>query len=141
MFHEGDVLRKWRDANAWTQEALAKRAGVDKNTITRLEKGEDSRTDTLRVVVVALGHTVEELHRALNQHGDLQPGEPDLLRRWRGLSLEAKEKLTAVIRLTEELEGAARARGARETESARSPLVVPPTGGHRKRTARSRGLR
>ena len=117
VFTEGDVLRKWRDARRWTVVGLAKRAGVDKNTISRVERGEATRTDTLREIVGALGHTLEELHRVLNHDGELEPSEREHLARWRRLSEEARVRISGVIRLADEYESAMLRTVEPETES------------------------
>lgn len=65
MFHTGDVIRKWRTAKGWKNEKLAEHAKVDKNTVTRAERGEPTGTDTLERIVTALGHTMKELHSAV----------------------------------------------------------------------------
>lgn len=139
VFHEGDVLRKWREAREWTVVALAAKAGVDKNTVSRVERGEPTRTDTLRDIVAALGHTLEELHRALNHPGELQPGEMEFLTRWRRLSEEARSRISGVVRLAEDYEGRVRQTSERETAPAHLPRVSHPS--EASRTPRGRAKR
>lgn len=57
VFHAGDVIRKWREGKGWSAKELAKRADIDKNTMTRLENGHVHGSKKLRSVLTALGHT------------------------------------------------------------------------------------
>lgn len=104
VFNEGDVIRKWREQRQLTVVDLAKRAGVDKNTITRAEASENTRTDTLRVIVEALGHTIDELHATLSGRDGLTSSEREHLHLWRALSESSRERLNGVVRMTRELE-------------------------------------
>lgn len=61
VFHRGDVLRKWREQRRLSQRELAKRARIDKNTVTRAERGDSITTATLEAIVRSLGHTTREL--------------------------------------------------------------------------------
>lgn len=105
VFHEGDVLRKWRDQRQLTVQQLAKAAGVDKNTITRAERGENTRTDTLRALVEALGYTLDELHRAVSATGVvLTSAERAHLETWRALSEDGKERAGSFVKMVRDLE-------------------------------------
>lgn len=48
-------LYAYRLAQALTQAELAKRSGVDRNTILRLEQGYPARASTVRKLCAALG--------------------------------------------------------------------------------------
>ncbi len=91
LFHAGDVVRKWRMAGGLTNGDLADLAGVDKNTITRIENGDSVTTEKLGDVVLALGHTVAELYRALGVPDHLAGEEFTLLAAYRRLSPEHRE--------------------------------------------------
>lgn len=69
VFTRGDVIRKWREKKGWKAETLAKQAGVDRNTITRVESDGSLRDSTLARVVRALGHTMAELYAAVARYG------------------------------------------------------------------------
>lgn len=54
-FHLGDRVRKLRKAKDWTQDELAKKAGLSRDTIVNLEESPESRkAHTLRQVARAL---------------------------------------------------------------------------------------
>jgi len=57
-------LRAWRARRALTQNELAERAGVARNTVARTERGEVARFPTVRKFAEALGITVEQLQHA-----------------------------------------------------------------------------
>lgn len=57
VFHEGDLVRKLRTAEGrdWTVEQLAEKAGLNKGTVSKLERGElDPRKSTLEKIAAAL---------------------------------------------------------------------------------------
>lgn len=58
-----DNIKKYRNKLALTQEALARKADISYNTITKLEeKGiKNPRMDTLKKLAIALNITVDEL--------------------------------------------------------------------------------
>lgn len=62
VFTIGDVIRKLRDLSGWSQEELGKRAGVNKETIVRVEAGLSTTTDTLTRIAEALGSNVASLY-------------------------------------------------------------------------------
>jgi transcriptional regulator with XRE-family HTH domain len=66
-WHDGDVVRKLRDAFEWTLKDLAKKSGVDIQTIHRLEKGQtkEAKRDTLRKLAEAFNLTARELEDAV----------------------------------------------------------------------------
>lgn len=68
MFHRGDVIKKLRRRRGWTIQQLAKVSGVNKATISGLERGEGNpQEDTIRKLAVALGTTAPELYAATAQ--------------------------------------------------------------------------
>jgi transcriptional regulator with XRE-family HTH domain len=73
VFHRGDILRKWRESRALTAQDVADRAGINKNVVTRAEKGLGLREDTLRRMLRALGKTPLDLEAALERYGDGEP--------------------------------------------------------------------
>lgn len=105
IFQTGDVLRKWR-GDRWTVEELAERAGLDKNTISRAERNQPTRTDTLEQIVTALGHTMKELHEAL---GHASPADAAWLAQLHALSDESRERVSGLTRQLSQLEEALRA--------------------------------
>lgn len=57
VFHTGDLVRKLRTAEGrdWTVEMLAEKAGLNKATVSKLERGElDPRKSTLEKIAGAL---------------------------------------------------------------------------------------
>lgn len=63
-FHLGDAFRKARELRRWKVVDLAERAGVDKNTVVRIER--NGGTDESRAkVAAALGYTLDELRAAV----------------------------------------------------------------------------
>jgi transcriptional regulator with XRE-family HTH domain len=54
-------LKGQRERKALTQEELANKSGVAKNTILRIEKGGDAYPGTARKIAAALGVEPEEL--------------------------------------------------------------------------------
>ena len=51
----GKQVRSARQAARWTQHALCARAGISRDTLSRLERGEPVDTSTLMKVLSALG--------------------------------------------------------------------------------------
>lgn len=62
MFNVGDVVRKLRQERGWGVVELSERAGVDKGTISALERGKDFRAQTLEAIASALGMTVPKIY-------------------------------------------------------------------------------
>ncbi len=60
--HLGERIRRFRQRVGWTQEELAKRAGMGRVTLSRLESGDQSpRYRTLVALAKALGVSVSDL--------------------------------------------------------------------------------
>ncbi|WP_349826754.1 helix-turn-helix transcriptional regulator [Brevibacterium litoralis] len=55
MVHIARGLRRVREAQCLSQEALAEQAGVSRVTISRIENGRDVSTTTLAKVAASLG--------------------------------------------------------------------------------------
>ena len=56
-------LRAWRDSRTLTQDELAVRAGVTRNTVIRAEADLDVRQSTVRKLARGLGITPARLRR------------------------------------------------------------------------------
>lgn len=54
-------LRPWRERRALTQEELAKKAGINTRTVSRIELGYHARPPTVRKLATALGVDPEQL--------------------------------------------------------------------------------
>jgi predicted transcriptional regulator len=50
----GKEIRDWRTRLQWSQETLARRAGVTVRTIWRVEDGADSQLSTYQAIIEAL---------------------------------------------------------------------------------------
>jgi transcriptional regulator with XRE-family HTH domain len=59
---DSGIVLSLREEKSMTQEELAERAGVDRRTIQRLEKGQRISTRTLNSIAKALGVTPMSLH-------------------------------------------------------------------------------
>ena len=59
MLELGDRIRSARQQAKLTQADLSKRAGIARDTLSRLERGEPVDTPTLMRVLSALGHRLE----------------------------------------------------------------------------------
>jgi len=77
MFHLGDVVRKLREAKGLTQTQLGQRAaGLNKDTIRRIEQGESMRQDTLARIAAALDRSLPELYGYLPADPAAAPETP-----------------------------------------------------------------
>jgi len=66
VFHVGDVIRKRRHERGLSLEELSDLAGVNKATISQVERGEaNPRADTIEKIAGALGMTTTEIYAAL----------------------------------------------------------------------------
>lgn len=57
----GEKVRRIRKRRGWTQIQLAEKAGVDKETISNLEAGKNSRLSTIEAVAIAFGENSQYL--------------------------------------------------------------------------------
>jgi phage repressor protein C with HTH and peptisase S24 domain len=74
--HVGNVIRKLRNERAWTLEELAANAGVNKATISQLERGQaNPRGDTLDKLAQAFGKVPADLYAATTS---LSASAPDV---------------------------------------------------------------
>ena len=65
VFHRGDVVRKLREAQGWTQADLAKRAGLNAATVQRVEQNVPSvELGSIGRIAGALGVSVDYLSHA-----------------------------------------------------------------------------
>lgn len=72
----GTFVRLWRRRNDFTQEQLAGRAGINRETVIRLERGEAVKLSTLRDVTRALARedqNVEDAKRQVFEEHYLKP--------------------------------------------------------------------
>jgi transcriptional regulator with XRE-family HTH domain len=61
-FHRGDYIRKLRENREWTQADLAQHAGIDKNTVNRIEADHEGVTlDSVAKACRALGVLTEDV--------------------------------------------------------------------------------
>lgn len=104
IFHWGDVIRKWRLEQRMSSKDLASRAGVDKNTIGRVERDRSTRVDTLEQIVQALGHTMTDLNEALGT-SEIGPADRRLLTDWHRLEDDDRVFLSRTIRRLANLGG------------------------------------
>lgn len=80
MFKLGDLVRKLRHDAGLTIEALAKKAGVDKMTVSEFERSVGNhRQETLDKIAAALGQTVPGLYALLHSaHSNAEPDVADI---------------------------------------------------------------
>ena len=65
VFNRGDVIRKLRETQKWTQQQLAKRAGIHVSSVQRAEENHPAVTlDTLAHIAGALNVGVDFLSQA-----------------------------------------------------------------------------
>lgn len=89
LFHRGDTIRKLREERGWTQIELAKRAGVNKSTVVRLEANDPTiLLDTVALVAQALGVALEDLEPVTS---------PVPLGRDNGVALTAHAQETLIV--------------------------------------------
>lgn len=99
MFHVGDVVRKLRQQRGWTLHVLAKKAGVNKMTLSAIENGGNYQRDTLQRIVTPLGISLGRLETTLQEWAETKArpsgviGEADrqLLGMWHQLQPQDKE--------------------------------------------------
>lgn len=77
VFHLGDVVRKLRQDRKWTLDALSEQTGINKTTLSELERGGGNpRLDTLLKIAKAFGVMPEQLFPSISQFetaGDIHP--------------------------------------------------------------------
>src|SRR5690348_16740339 len=76
-----EKVKALRGARGWSQEKLAKRAGLNKETVNRVELGAGARVSTLHKLAVALGSSVpyltdESVAPAPNSESSESPHDP-----------------------------------------------------------------
>lgn len=98
----GQIVRSRRLDVGMSANELARRAGVNTTTITRLEAGESAvpRADTLRNVALALGLPVSDLLARAEylEAGELPTISPYLRAKYGYLSDSAQAEMTAAFR-------------------------------------------
>jgi transcriptional regulator with XRE-family HTH domain len=111
LFHIGDVVRKWREQRTprTSAEALARLAGIDKNTVSRFERTGKAQPDKIERIVAALGRTMQELYAALSD--DVSPEDRAWLVRWWNLTESQRRSILTTVG---EYEKMPRARGSGE---------------------------
>ncbi|MFH1150783.1 MAG: helix-turn-helix transcriptional regulator [Actinomycetota bacterium] len=100
----GDLIRKGREANGWTQAKLAKETGIPQASISLIETGarKRPRRETLATLVAKLGISEEELSMA-----DIPSTLAEIasaIERYPGLSNAAKMHIMKSVRLWVDLE-------------------------------------
>lgn len=53
------AIRKERESYGWTQEQLAKEAGVPQSTVARIESGANTSMDTISKIATAFGKSLQ----------------------------------------------------------------------------------
>ena len=97
MWTVGDVVRKIRKQRGLAIETLAKTAGLDKNTIGRLERGSPNPdSQTVTDVAKALRVSVAMLHALVPPSMDAETRE--VLKILGGLGKDAREDVLVVLR-------------------------------------------
>jgi transcriptional regulator with XRE-family HTH domain len=75
VFHLGDVIRKRRREKKRTNDELAEEAGLDKMTVSMIERGvTNPRPESSDKIASALGTTRAKLEDQLRADGDRGPG-------------------------------------------------------------------
>jgi transcriptional regulator with XRE-family HTH domain len=130
---DGVVVRLRRERLDWSQAALGQRAGVNKNTITRIEKGRGNRTETVDLVLAALAAGEAERGLASSVVGlvrspDLNQ-QADALRIWDRLAALSPVERRRVVDLLD-LMDAARQATTRAGMPGGAATHATPTKGH-----------
>ncbi len=68
-------VREMREELLISKAELARRAGVSVLTVDRIESGQNSRMDTKRKIILALGKAVTEKHEVFPELGKKGDGE------------------------------------------------------------------
>jgi len=61
MPYDTKQITRGRERKGWSKCRLAKAAGVDPKTITRIERGESLKPETIKAVADVLGLKIERL--------------------------------------------------------------------------------
>jgi len=77
---------------------LAAKAGVNKNTVTRAFNGESQHAETVLALVKALGHTMKELHDALETPGITDRELAEIAERWPRIDSRERDFVIEVVR-------------------------------------------
>lgn len=64
---EKNLFRRLREAQMWTKTELARKAGVSVLTVDRVERGLPCRLSTQRKILLALGQSLPEVRRLLEE--------------------------------------------------------------------------
>lgn len=104
----GQVLRQYREARGWKQDALAAKTGLAQSYISRIERGERTNVplETLRLFADALQVPLDELVRAsmpekvaaLRSVGVPDKYLQEMSAKWEDLTLEDQELLLIMTR-------------------------------------------
>jgi transcriptional regulator with XRE-family HTH domain len=123
VFHLGDVIRKLRNERGLNLVQLSKLAGVNKATISEIERGEaNPRADTLTKIAVALGVTSAQMYAAtVHPQPETRVAPPhdevEMLERFRVLDVARRATLVRLagdLRRAQEQEEDERGRSAGE---------------------------
>jgi transcriptional regulator with XRE-family HTH domain len=135
MFHIGDVVRKLRLARGWTIPELADRAGLNKQTVSNIERGDNYTRDSLTALALALGlPSAAALESRLDDWAEARIGPTvlradwhELLSLWEVLDVDprAKQLLLALIRREAEWVAQSAAAGGVEIRADLRPARKP----------------
>ena len=86
---QGKRLRDLRKGRGWSQEELAKRAGLSRSALPKLETGrfKDTRHDTIEKLAKAFDMTATEFISHIKGAVESQPETPDQILERRGYLL------------------------------------------------------
>jgi transcriptional regulator with XRE-family HTH domain len=74
QWHVGDVVRKLREDREWSQSQLAKRAGIGRQAVAKVEKNDGGqRRGNLERVAKALGFIEPELYAMVPRRTVIEP--------------------------------------------------------------------
>lgn len=115
-FHRGDVIRKLRRQRGWSLVDLAAESGVDKGTISKIERGGNCRPATLERLASALHVPLTDL---ANYSGDGLPSAIKAVSQEDPHRAEAIQKIAQAI--SDLVEAAIARRTAEGTNRKRGP--------------------
>lgn len=98
----GRVIQRVREARGWNQETLGNKAGVDKNTVSRIEHDSNTTFEKLERVAHALDLSlhirfVDERNRLPSHVETLDPDEWVLLSKFRALTQDKRQQALAFL--------------------------------------------